>query len=314
MSKSLSPSDASSNWRSKANIDSLPSPSSFPGKKQRFTGNYHSRQQPAFHSGANFESRPFEPSNAKKSLPVQKAEDHRENDSGALQAIEEGRRLYVGNLPYMAKEQDVLSLFGGDGYSVKRIDISIDPFTARNLSYCFVDLGSREEATRAMADLNQREFLGRPLKIGPGKAKKGSRPPLSSKPIPLVFEGWRESNASDHWEGYAAQGRRLYVGGLPTMASHRVVNENIRELFRGFQLEAVSKMISPSVHRPGPRNHFYVFVDFTDATEAGQAAEKLDGTLAFGGRIRVSEKDGRKGRKGIISQYWSAMTNDPEYD
>ncbi len=84
-----------------------------------------------------------------------------------------------------------------------------------------------------MTDLNQRDFLGRPVKIGPGKAKKGPRPP---KIFPLVFEGWREANASDHWEGYAAQGRRLYVGGLPTMASHRVVNENIHELFRGFQL------------------------------------------------------------------------------
>ncbi|KAK0202843.1 RNA recognition motif-containing protein [Desarmillaria ectypa] len=299
MSNSLSPSDASSNWRSKANNEST-SPSSFPGKKQRSTDIYHSRQQPDFHSSATFESRP---SNAKKGLPAHK--DYRDNDAGALQAIEEGRRLYVGNLPYMAKQQDVQALFEGDGYTVKRIDISIDPFTGRNLSYCFVDLQSKEEANRAMADLNQRDFLGRPVKIGPGKAKKGPRPPPLSKPFPLVFEGWRESNASDHWEGYAAQGKRLYVGGLPTMASHRVVNENIRELFRGFQLEAVSKMIYPPVHRPGPHNHFYVFVDFTNATEAGQAVAKLDGTLAFGGRIRVSRaKDNSNSRKVGERERW----------
>ncbi|PBK72284.1 RNA-binding domain-containing protein [Armillaria solidipes] len=301
MSNSLSPSDASSNWRSKNNSDSSPSPS-FPGKKQRSPDNYHSRQQPAFHSSATFEPRPFEQSNAKKELPAHQNEDCRENDTGALQAIEEGRRLYVGNLPYMAKQQDVQALFEGDGYTVNRIDISIDPFTGRNLSYCFVDLESREEADRAMADLNQHDFLGRPVKIGPGKAKKGPRPP---KPFPLVFEGWRETNASDRWEGYAAQGRRLYVGRLPTMASHRVVNENIRELFRGFQLEAVSKMISPPVHRPGPCNHFYVFVDFASATEAGQAAAKLDGTLAFGGRIRVSRaKDNSNSRKVGERERW----------
>ncbi|KAK0188891.1 hypothetical protein F5146DRAFT_1140459 [Armillaria mellea] len=270
MCNSLSPSDASSNWRSKNNSNTSPSPS-LPGKKQCSLNNYHSRQQPAFHSSVEPPS--FEQSNAKKKSPAHKDEDGRENGASTLQSIEEGRRLYVGNLPYMAKQQDIQALFEGNGYTVNRIDISIDPFTGRNLSYCFVDLESREEADRAMADLNQRDFLGRPVKVGPGKAKKGPRPP---KIFPLVFEGWREANASDHWEGYAAQGRRLYVGGLPTMASHRVVNENIRELFRGFQLEAVSKMISPPVHRPGPRNHFYVFVDFTSAAEAGQAAEKLD--------------------------------------
>ncbi|KAK0217985.1 ribonucleoprotein [Armillaria fumosa] len=301
MNNSLSPSDASSNWRSKNSNNSSASPS-FPGKKQRFPDNYHSRQQPAFHSSAAFEPRPLEHSNAKKESSTHNNEECRENDAGALQAIEEGRRLYVGNLPYMAKQQDIQAFFEGNGYTINRIDISIDPFTGRNLSYCFVDLESREEADRAMANLNQRDFLGRPVKIGPGKAKKGPRPP---KIFPLVFEGWREANASDHWEGYAAQGRRLYVGGLPTMASHRVVNENIRELFRGFQLEAVSKMISPPVHRPGPRNHFYVFVDFASAAEAGQAAAKLDGTLAFGDRIRVSRaKDNSNSRKVGERERW----------
>ncbi len=119
MSNSLSPSDASSNWRSKNNSKSSPSPS-FPGKKQRSPDNYHSRQQPAFHSSTTFEppSRPFEQSNIKTELPAPKNEDYRENDTGALQAIEEGRRLYVGNLPYMAKQQDVQALFEGDGYTV----------------------------------------------------------------------------------------------------------------------------------------------------------------------------------------------------
>ncbi|KAK0467282.1 putative ribonucleoprotein [Desarmillaria tabescens] len=250
-----------------------------------------------------FESRPLEQSKAKEGLlPAHKDEDYLESDASALQAIEEGRRLYVGNLPYMAKKQDVQALFEGDGYTV------------------------REEANRAMADLNQRDFLGRPVKIGPGKARR-PRPHPSPKIFPLVFEGWRESNASDHWEGYAAQGKRLYVGGLPTMASHRVLNENIRELFRGFQLEAVSKMISPPVHRPGPRNHFYVFVDFTNATEAGEAAKKLDGTLAFGGRIRVSRaKDNSNSRKVGERARWEEEQqrnnfpalehdkNNPEYD
>lgn len=41
-----------------------------------------------------------------------------ENDPRTLQAIAEGRRLYVGNLPYMAKTRDVESLFEGDDYQM----------------------------------------------------------------------------------------------------------------------------------------------------------------------------------------------------
>ena len=39
-----------------------------------------------------------------------------EGDPDTLQAIAEGRRLYVGNMPYMAKTRDVEVLFGEDDY------------------------------------------------------------------------------------------------------------------------------------------------------------------------------------------------------
>ena len=39
-------------------------------------------------------------------------------DERATQAIQDGRRLYVGNLPYMAKTEDVAMLFPGEDYTV----------------------------------------------------------------------------------------------------------------------------------------------------------------------------------------------------
>ena len=39
-------------------------------------------------------------------------------DERATQAIQDGRRLYVGNLPYMAKTDDIAMLFPGDDYTV----------------------------------------------------------------------------------------------------------------------------------------------------------------------------------------------------
>lgn len=87
-----------------------------------------------------------------------------------------GTRLYVGNLPYKAQADDIQHLFKVNGFATTQIDISTDPFTGRNPSYCFVDLRTVEEATTAMAELNGMEVLGRPVKIKPGVAKKSSTP------------------------------------------------------------------------------------------------------------------------------------------
>ena len=46
------------------------------------------------------------------------AEVRGEDDPRTFQAIVEGRRLYVGNLPYMAKAQDVRTFFESSGYQM----------------------------------------------------------------------------------------------------------------------------------------------------------------------------------------------------
>ncbi|KAL3471834.1 hypothetical protein BJX99DRAFT_236656 [Aspergillus californicus] len=93
---------------------------------------------------------------------------------GVPPAITEGRRLYVGNMPYTAKMEDVQALFNAGGFEVSRIDIAIDSFSGRNPSYCFVDLETKELCERAMAELDGGDLLGRPVKIKPGVVKSAS--------------------------------------------------------------------------------------------------------------------------------------------
>ena len=72
----------------------------------------------------------------------------------------------------------------------ERIDISIDPFTGRNPSYCFVELETKEQAEQAMQQLDGRDFLGRPLKIRLGVSKS----PIDDSPqteSPFAFNRWR---------------------------------------------------------------------------------------------------------------------------
>ena len=121
--------------------------------------------------------------------------------------------------------------------------MSIDPFTGRNPSYCFVELASKEQADNAMAELNGKDMLGRPVKIKPGvpKTSKGSAYGRRNQSrcdqessSPPVFDRWERNDAADHWYDYSK--RRLYVGGLPRMPDQRTAECEIRKLFDGFNV------------------------------------------------------------------------------
>jgi RNA recognition motif-containing protein len=183
------------------------------------------------------------------------------------------------------------------------IDISIDPVTVRNPSYCFVDLVSAEAASSAMHNLNGEDFFRRPLKIKPCIQKRG--PSQGGQAEGVIFDRWnngpgrrdaaRPSQSRDYLLGPVLEQRRLYVGGLPKPLDTLTSDVEIRELFREFRVEAVSKVKSPREnHRPG--NHFYAFVDLESQEEAEEAAKHLNGTVAFGGRLKVNLASSGSGR------------------
>ena len=121
--------------------------------------------------------------------------------------------------------------------------MSIDPFSGRNPSYCFVELATKDEADRATREMNGKECLGRPIKVGPGVARLRNKRPQPERdrlsnvsgddPRP-AFDRWVRSDAPERWKGYSEQGRRLFVGGLPPMPDHHTVNVDVRELFIGY--------------------------------------------------------------------------------
>ena len=70
----------------------------------------------------------------------------------------EGKRLYVGNLTYSVKEDQLKDLFSqyGDVVSVKIIE---------QKGFGFVEMATSEEAQAAMDALNQTVFEGRTMRI-----------------------------------------------------------------------------------------------------------------------------------------------------
>ncbi|KAL4927282.1 RNA-binding protein [Aspergillus undulatus] len=128
-----------------------------------------SEESPSFRSGQDQSQNGESP---RRPLGFGRPGQNRERE--VPQAISEGRRLYVGNMPYTAKMEDVRELFSKGGFEVSRIDIAIDPFSGRNPSYCFVDLETKDLAERAMAELDGADLSGRPVKIKPGVVKSAS--------------------------------------------------------------------------------------------------------------------------------------------
>ncbi|KAL8727711.1 MAG: hypothetical protein Q9166_005884 [cf. Caloplaca sp. 2 TL-2023] len=55
------------------------------------------------------------------------------------------------------------------------MNVSINPYSGRNPSYCFVELVSKAHADGAMQNLNGQNILGRPVKLGPGVAASAKR-------------------------------------------------------------------------------------------------------------------------------------------
>ena len=72
-------------------------------------------------------------------------------------------KLYVGNLSYNAREEDLRTLFEKYG-SIQSVNIITDKFSGRSKGFAFVEMSSGEEAQKAL-ELNGSEFLGRKITV-----------------------------------------------------------------------------------------------------------------------------------------------------
>ncbi len=78
-------------------------------------------------------------------------------------------RLYVGNLSFEASESDLSELFNGVG-QVQNAEVVTYKHNQRSKGFAFVQMQSVEEAKRAVAELHDKEFLGRKLVVSGAKS------------------------------------------------------------------------------------------------------------------------------------------------
>jgi len=82
-----------------------------------------------------------------------------------------GAKLYVGNLPYGVAEARLQEHFAQHG-NVVSARIITDKFSGRSKGFGFVEMGSDEEAARAIAALNGAEFEGRNIVVSEARPQQ----------------------------------------------------------------------------------------------------------------------------------------------
>ena len=86
-----------------------------------------------------------------------------------------GTRLYVGNLPYSADEEQLKTLFSEGGRQVTEVRIVTDRDTSRPRGFAFVEMGSQADADAAVNALNGKDFGGRALTVNEAREQTPRR-------------------------------------------------------------------------------------------------------------------------------------------
>jgi RNA recognition motif-containing protein len=79
-----------------------------------------------------------------------------------------GKKLYVGNLPFSAIEENLNETFASCG-TVDSVKIITDRETGRSKGFAFVEMSSDSEAQSAISKYNGAEFGGRAMTVNEAK-------------------------------------------------------------------------------------------------------------------------------------------------
>ncbi len=127
-------------------------------------------------SGASSSASRQEQRPAREGRPAQsqRAPREREPRGEPNPAEVSSERLYVGNLSYDATESDLTELFNGVG-QVRSAEVVVNNRTQRSKGFAFVTMTDIEQARRAVVELSNKDFMGRPLQVS------GAKPPSKDR-------------------------------------------------------------------------------------------------------------------------------------
>lgn len=112
-----------------------------------------------------------------------------------------GKKLYVGNLAYSVRDNDLQQAFGQYG-SVASAKVMMERDTDRSKGFGFVEMGTDAEAQAAIEGLNGQSLGGRSLTVNEAR-------PMEPRPAGGGYGGGGRSGGG----GYGGGGGGGYGGG-----------------------------------------------------------------------------------------------------
>ncbi len=82
-----------------------------------------------------------------------------------------GRKLYCGNLSYSVTSDSLRTMFSAHG-KVDSAEVIMDRSTGQSKGFGFVEMGSDQEAQKAIAALNGQDNDGRKLTVNEAKPRE----------------------------------------------------------------------------------------------------------------------------------------------
>lgn len=82
-----------------------------------------------------------------------------------------GNRLFIGNLPFDTREEDLAKMIEGAGHKAASVKVVNDRDTGKSRGFAFADFDTDEAAASAIAALNGKDFGGRPLRVNVAEEK-----------------------------------------------------------------------------------------------------------------------------------------------
>lgn len=163
----------------------------------------------------------------------------------------------MGNILYNVRPEEITQALKDNGFpAIDQVHISVDPVTGRNPGYCFVEFLERQDADNAIDRMKGVTIRGRPLKTGPCQPKGREKRWQRSDHTP-AFSRWgnwdpeggnvrvdgqgptgAEEHLTDVVRNWKDNRSRVFVGGLGKMINQGQNQEEMRRLFKGFNVFA----------------------------------------------------------------------------
>ncbi len=75
------------------------------------------------------------------------------------------KKLFIGNLPYAANEQDLQNFFAENGISIDTVTVMRDRFTGQARGFGFVEINDDAVAQKACDNCHGKDLMGRTLVV-----------------------------------------------------------------------------------------------------------------------------------------------------